>query len=101
MKEKTPAVGMGVTELFEADKLPYEIVSVVNDECIIVREMDARRVDKNGASKDQKWSLKSRPTGATRKVVRTATGEWHEELNGLIGNRFLIGRAEKYFDYGY
>ena len=101
MADLMPVVGMGATELYEADRLPYEIVSVVDDRCVFVREMDARRVDKRGACTEQEWSLKSRSTGATRKVVKTAAGEWREETNGILGNQFLIGRAEKYFDYGY
>lgn len=101
MKTIIPEVGMGCTEVYAPDRRPYEITSVVCDGVILVREMDAKRTDKNGASPNQEYVYKSNAANATRRVVRQPNGEWREMLNGNVGNLFLLGKAEKYFDYGY
>ncbi len=101
MAGQQPQVGMGATEIFLADRIPYEVINIMDDHHIIVRELDARRLDKNGASPLQEYSYKSNQYGATRKVALTETGDWREDVNGRYGNLFLLGRAEKYFDYGY
>lgn len=99
-KQPKPEVGMGVTEFYWSDREPYEIVKVIDDRHIIIRRLDAKRIDKNGFSECQEWEYTSNPENNTTKLFLTKKGVWRERYpSGHLGcNGFGIGYAEKYID---
>ena len=92
------------------DVNPYEVVRVVSDKTIEVREMDADRDETvkldwvaGGFSaictndRDQKWHIKSDPTAP---VIRIRYGKkgWKDKH----GRRFVLSDApHKYYDYNF
>jgi len=92
------------------DVNPYEVVRVVSDKTIEVREMDADRDESvkldfvaGGFSaictndRDQKWRIKSDPTAP---VIRIRLGKngWKDKH----GRKFKLADApHKYYDYNF
>ena len=98
-KTPEPVVGMGVTECQWSDRTPWEIIQVIDDRHIIVRELDAKRVDRNGLSEMQEYEYSSNPENRTAKLFMTKQGHWRECVGRSLGcTKFVLGRAEKYWD---
>lgn len=65
-KGETPVVGMGVTELQYTDRAPYEVIEVINEKKIRVREMGFKRIDGNGMSECQTMNFSASPMAKSR-----------------------------------
>lgn len=98
-----PEIGMGVTEMYWSDREPYEVVDIKDERHITVRELDAKRTDDHGMSEDQRYEFSSNPEGRILNLFKTKNGEWRERIgrNGLGCNKFVIGYADKYYDYSF
>jgi len=98
-----PEVGMGVTECFYSDREPYEVVEVMDDRHIKVRRMDYKRVDEGGFSEMQEYEYFSNENYPTVTLFLTKKGQWRERIgkNGLGHNCFMVGKAERYYDFSF
>lgn len=111
-----PEIGMGVTELCYTDREPYEVIEIINDKKIKIREMIAKRVDTNGMSECQDYKYFKKLDGEVKTLVfrngkwRDLRKEYENDENGKLVtvetkklgcNGWLIGNAEKYFDYSF
>lgn len=112
-KGKTPVVGMGVTELLYTDRHPYEVIEVINDKKIRVRELDYKRTDGGGFSECQEYEYFSKPNG-NEKVLVFRNGRWRDLQRDLVrledgtlgsvltrklgSSGWYVGEAERYFD---
>ncbi len=54
-------VGTGVTQMSYSDRHPYEVVKVIDDNHLLIRACDAKRIDKNGESECQEYEYTLRP----------------------------------------
>lgn len=99
-KFQKPEVGMGVTETWWSDRSPWEIIEVIDDRHIVVRELSWKRTDSNGFSEWQEYEYTSNPNGRVARLFLTKQGRWRERIgrNGLGDNGWIIGRAERYRD---
>lgn len=70
-----PEVGMGVTECLYSDREPWEVIEVINDKHIVIRELDWKRIDDNGMSESQEYEYFSKPDGAIRHLVLRKNGK--------------------------
>ena len=86
-------VGMGVTEFYWSDRHAYEVIEVIDQRHITIREYKAVHT---GAAYENKWDLVSDPTRPEIPLVKrgkywynyaTVTQEWVEKID-----------AEKDFD---
>jgi hypothetical protein len=95
-----PKVGMGATEYNYSDREPYEIVEVLDARHIVVRPMNAKRIDHNGLSECQEYEYTSNPEAYTINLFLTKQGRWRERYpSGHLGcDTFGIGHMEKYCD---
>ena len=98
-----PEVGMGVTEIWYSDREPYEITEVIDERHIMVRRMDYRRTDEGGFSEMQEYEYISNESYPSVMLFLTKKGQWRERIgkNGLGGNCFVIGKAERYYDFSF
>ena len=98
-----PEVGMGVTEMFYSDREPYEIIEVIDDRHIVVRQLDWKRIDEGGFSESQEYEYYSNESYPPQKLFLTKQGQWRERIgkNGLGCNCFVVGRAERYYDFSF
>jgi hypothetical protein len=108
-----PEVGMGVTELLWSDREPYEVIEVISEKKIRIRELTEERIDNNGISEHQEYRLSPNPDGEVKTLV-LRNGKWRDlvkeeryigdqkwetiETRRLGSSQWLIGRAEKYRD---
>ena len=109
-----PEVGMGVTELLWSDRDPWEVIEVVNDKKIRIRELGYKRTDNDGISEHQEYEFFSKPDGNVKTIV-LRNGKWRDlkkkyvnDANGKLvlvetrslgrGSQWLIGSAERYRD---
>ena len=108
-----PEIGMGVTELMWSDRYPYEVIEVISEKKIRIRELGYKRTDKNGISECQDYRFFSKPDGEVKTLV-LRNGKWRDlvkdyarDANGklvLVETRrlgcdqWLIGRAKMYRD---
>ena len=109
-----PEVGMGVTELLWSDRDPWEVIEVVNDKKIRIRELGYKRTDNDGISEHQEYEFFPNPDGDVKTLV-LRNGKWRDlkkkyvnDANGKLvlvetrslgrGSQWLIGSAERYFD---
>lgn len=108
-----PEVGMGVTELLWSDREPYEVIEVISEKKIRIRELGCERTDNNGISECQGYRLFSKPDGEVKTLV-LRNGKWRDLVKGYVNdaegklvmvdtrrlgcNQWLIGRARKYRD---
>ena len=93
-------IGMGVTEYMYSDREAYEVIKIIDAKHVVVRRMDAERVDNNGMSECQKYAYKSNPNGYIRNLTLTKNG-WRSRINGKLDNYFSLGTMEKYYDYSF
>lgn len=116
MKMPKPELGMGVTELCYTDRHPFEVIEILNEKKIKIREMKAERIDKNGMSDCQEYKYVQKPDGEVKTLV-LRNGKWrdlvkeleNDENNKLVevetrrlgGNGWLIGKAEYYYDFSF
>lgn len=101
-KQPKPVVGMGVTEMMWSDRYPFEVIEVIDDRHILVRELDAKRIDSNGMSESQKYEYISNEENNVIKLFLTKQGKWREQTGRKLGcNTFVVGYAEKYYDYSF
>lgn len=112
-KMPKPEVGMGVTELLWSDREPYEVIEVISEKKIRIRELTEERIDNNGISEHQEYRLSPNPDGEVKTLV-LRNGKWRDlvkeerylgdqkwetiETRRLGSSQWLIGRAEKYRD---
>lgn len=112
-KMPKPEIGMGVTELMWSDRYPYEVIEVINEKKIRIRELGYERTDKNGISECQDYRLFSKPDGEVKTLV-LRKGKWRDLKKGYVNDangklvevdtrrlgcdQWLIGRAEMYRD---
>ena len=96
-----PVVGMGVTECLWSDREPYEIIEVKDARHIVVRRLDAKRIDTNGMSECQDYEYASNENNPARNLFLTKEGRWRERIGArrLGSNGWIIGFAEKYYDF--
>lgn len=101
-KSPKPEVGMGATEFYWSDREPWEIIAVKDDRHITVRTLGTKRIDSNGMSECQDYEYYSDPNGRTAELFLTNKGRWVERIGRRYGcNTFVIGYAEKYYDYSF
>jgi hypothetical protein len=87
---------MHCTIMHYSDRTPAEVISVTaSGKTIQVREMDAKRTDKNGMSESQTYEYTSNLEGDVRTFRLTKRG-WKSKGTGLA-----LGRAEKYHDFSF
>lgn len=93
-------VGTGMTEYYWSDRRAFEVVKVVNQNNVFVREFDHKAV---GEPMSNEWELVSNPNnpikelkkmdGAWNWVVQTGYGKTYTKAN------ISFGIAEYYYDY--
>lgn len=93
------------------DVNPFEVVRVVSDKTVEVREMDAKRDDSvklefhvGGFSahcanqRDQKWLITSNPSNSILRIRLSKTGVWKDKH----GRRFVLSdKPIKFYDYNF
>lgn len=63
-------VGDGVTEYGYTDRYPYEVVEVIDQNNIVIRRIDTRRIDNNGMSDCQEYEYISNENNPTERLTR-------------------------------
>ena len=94
-----------------SDVNPYEVVKVVSDKTIEVREMDAERDDSvkmefhvGGFSAhcsnqhDQKWFIKSNDTNPVVRIRLSKSGVWKDKYGRKFG---LSDQPVRFYDYNF
>jgi hypothetical protein len=102
-----PKVGMGVTLHYPNDCYPYEIVKVVSDKCLEIREMNHEPVPGWKADfhpggfcghisnlHEQKFTYSSNPNGRINRIRLNKRGRW---MNGSIP--YSVGYASYFRDW--
>jgi len=109
-----PEVGMGVTELLWSDRDPWEVIEVISEKKIRIRELGYKRTDNDGISEHQEYEFFQNPDGNVKTLV-LRNGKWRDlkkkyvnNADGKLvsvetrrlgsGSQWLIGHAERYFD---
>ena len=103
-KGAKPEVGMGVTACYWTDRHPYEIIEVKDDRHIVIRALNAKRIDDNGFSECQEYEYTSNPNGAVYTLYKNKKGKWVRRVgrNGVDDScGWYVGRAEEYYDFSF
>lgn len=99
--DTVPVVGMAATILGWSDRHPATVVWVsASGKTCRVRECDARRVDRRGASEAQEYEYSENPAAPEREF-RLGKRGWRESGTGGKGNGLRLGRREKYHDFSF
>lgn len=102
---------------FYTDWEPWEVIEIVTDNCIIVREMSAEVTEESAKKLQesfvpggffghtnndlQKWDIKSNPDGQVAKIRRHKDGAFYLP-NSRGGSRFWLDtKPYKYYDYNF
>lgn len=94
--------GMGVTRCGYSDRHPYEIIDVIDDRHIVVRELEHIRTDNYGMSDVQSYKYVSNEHNRPVTLFKDKKDQWREKYNGkLMSDRFVVGYARYYFDYSF
>lgn len=93
-----PVVGMGVTYCIGSDRYPYEVVKVVNDRTLQLREMDFRRTDNNGMSESQTYDITPNPARSSITVTLRKNGRWCQKGQPMNSGGYSLGHARAYQD---
>lgn len=94
-------VGTGVTEMCYSDRHPYEVVEVIDDRHLMIRRMNAKRIDNNGMSECQDYEYSSNLDATPIKIFLSKTG-WREQRGKKLGStKFSVGFAEEYYDFSF
>lgn len=88
-------IGMGATLALGSDRYPYEVIEIKTPKKIVIRSMDAVRIDKNGLSEDQEYKYSSNPKGITYIVTLRKDNKWKVEKSTMV---IKLGYAERYSD---
>ena len=93
------------------DVNPFEVVRVVSDKTVEVREMDAKRDDSvklefhiGGFSahcanqREQKWLITSNPSNSILRIRLSKTGVWKDKHGRRFG---LSDKPIKFYDYNF
>lgn len=67
-------VGMKATEYMWSDRHAYEVVEVFDQEHIVIRRLNAKRVDSNGMSECQEYEYTSNEKASREEIKKTKTG---------------------------
>ena len=86
---------MGATLALGSDRYPYEVIEIKTPKKIVIRSMDAVRIDKNGLSEDQEYKYSSNPKGITYIVTLRKDNKWKVEKSTMV---IKLGYAERYSD---
>jgi len=102
-----PTVGMGVTLHYPKDCYPYEVLKVVSDKCLEIREMTATPVPGWVADfhpggfhghisnlHDQKFTYASNPQGEVLRIRLNKRGHWVHK-----STPFSVGHAKYFRDW--
>ena len=94
-----------------SDVNPFEVVRVVSDKTIEVREMDAERDESvqlewvpGGFAghcvnqRDQKWDIKSNPANPVIRIRLSAKKGWQDKYGRRFG---LSDKPVKFYDYNF
>lgn len=94
-----------------SDVNPFEVVKVISDKTMEVREMDAERDESvklefhvGGFSahcsnqRDQKWFIKSNPENGVIRIRLSKTGVWKDKHGRKYG---LSDTPIKFYDYNF
>ena len=114
MKMPAPQIGMGVTQLLYTDRHPFEVIEILSEKKIKIREMKAQRIDHNGISDCQEYSYHHKPDGEVKTLV-FINGKWRDlvkelqndenqkfvevETRRLGSSGWLLGKSEYYYDF--
>ena len=85
-------VGDGVTEYGYTDRYAYEVIEVINQNNIVIRKVDANRIDNNGMSDCQNYEYKSNPNN--RKIKLTKRNNVWFEVCEYSKEKLLKGAEE-------
>lgn len=97
-KQPTPVVGMHCTVMCYSDRHPGEVIAISpSGKHLQVRELSAKRTDKNGMSECQSYEYATDPEGTVRTFRLTKRG-WRGPGGGP---GLALGRAEKYHDFSF
>ena len=100
-KGNKPEVGMGVTQTLWSDRHAFEVIEVKDDRHITVRQLTAKRVDKNGMSECQDYEFTSDERNPKYRLYKTKKGRWVIRVGtrGVDSSYgWYIGRASEYYD---
>ena len=94
-----------------SDVNPYEVVRVISDKTIEVREMDAERDESIDLEwvpggfaghclnqRDQKWHIKSNPANPVIRIRLSAKKGWQDKHGRRFG---LSEKPVKFYDYNF
>ena len=86
-------VGTGATQYLYSDREPWEVIEVISQDEFVLRELDSKRVDKNGMSECQDYEFfsneKNRTVHLYAKKDRKGHKHWYEVE--LINLEYLDG----------
>ena len=92
-----PKVGEGATILSWSDRRPATVIEVSADgKSIRIQECAYTRMDKNYESESQDYTYTDDPQGPIHHVSLTKDG-WKIDK----GNKVVVGKRERYFDYSF
>lgn len=93
-----PEIGMHCTVMHYSDRSPAEVIAISpSGKTLQVRELSAKRTDKNGMSECQSYEYATDPEGTVRTFRLTKRG-WRGPGGGP---GLALGRAEKYHDFSF
>jgi len=98
-KQKTPEIGMGVTECCWSDRHAYTIVDIISPREIVVQRDIAIRADNRGMTDSQDWIYERDPEGSKYTITLRKNGRWVKKGLDMKSNGWLIGSREEYFDF--
>ena len=94
-----PTVGQGATKYVGSDRYAYEVVEVLNDRSILVREMKVTRTDKNGWSSEQTYRFEQDPDADVEQYTLRSNGYWIKKgVSMRYGSRLILGVQDHYMD---
>lgn len=85
-------VGTGVTEYYYSDRKPFEVIEVITQQHIIIRELDSKRIDNNGMSDAQSYEYISNEKNPKYELV-LRNGIWFKVYE--INKNTWLARAEQ------
>lgn len=98
---RTPKVGMGVTQCLWSDRHAWEVIAVKDERHVTVRQLTAKRIDKNGMSECQEYEFTSDEKNPTYNLYKTKKGKWVIRVgrNGVDSSYgWCFGTASEYYD---
>lgn len=108
----TIEVGTLATRYYYSDREPYEVIEVINQNHVVLRELDSKRTDDNGPSECQDYEYSSNPNNYTMEIKRRKNGGWNlicrykDEYGKIHANavekvHISFGKAERYYDFSF